>query len=101
MPGYGELCALYVDPNYWAEALALHLCLLRVLSFSDWDFETRFSGYSKATFGQSASIGRINGSQMERSEAMRCGALRLTICAIGATLMHQKTDSTSTRETAP
>jgi len=63
-------------PTTGAEALALHLCRQRVLGFSIWDFEKRFSGYSKATFGRSAFIGRINGPQMERSEPTKCGASR-------------------------
>ena len=63
-------------PSTGGEALALHLCRLRVLGSSIWDFERQFSGYSRATFGRNAFIGGISGLQMERSERKKCGALR-------------------------
>ena len=79
MPDYGELCALYVDPDHWGRGIGVALvsaARARLFDLSIWDFEMRFSGYSQATFGRSAFIGGISGPQMERSERTKCGASR-------------------------
>jgi GNAT superfamily N-acetyltransferase len=73
MSDYGELCALYVDPDYWGRGIGVALWRQLVLGFLIGDFEVRFSGYSRATFGRSAFIGWISGPQMGYGEPTKCG----------------------------
>jgi GNAT superfamily N-acetyltransferase len=56
MSGYGELCALYVDPDHWGRGIGVALVSAARTRLFDFGFRSAILWYSWVTFGRSAFI---------------------------------------------
>jgi len=91
MSDYGELCALYFDPDHWGRGIGVALVSAAGARLFD-------LGFRKAILW--VLVGNIRAERFYRrdqwtpegSEPKKGGVLRSTMCAIGVTLRHRRAD---------
>ena len=90
LSGYGELCALYVDPDHWGRGIGVALVSAARARLFDLGYRNAILWVLLGNVPRSAFIAGISGPQTEDGEWKNGGALRYTMCAIGVTLKHRK-----------
>lgn len=73
LPGQGELCALYVDPEQRGRGIGIALVSAARANLSHWDFEMRFCGSSSAMFVRSVLSNRSVGNRWPAPHSHRVG----------------------------
>ena len=73
MPGCGELCALYVDPDQWSRGIGVALVAAARSRLFDLGFRHAVLWVLVATFVQCVFTGSISGRLMAGAAQNRCG----------------------------